>query len=112
MSCIFCRIASGELPSERVFEDEHVLAFRDLQPQAPSHVLVVPREHVARLDELESTELGGALLVAAARVARQEGLEAGWRLIVNSGEDGGQEVAHLHLHVLGGRPLGRMLTRS
>jgi len=110
MSCVFCRIAAGELPSDRVYEDAQVLAFRDLRPQAPTHVLVVPRKHVPSLHELEDPELGGALLCAAARVARQAGLERGWRLITNTREHGGQEVQHLHLHVLGGRALGRMLS--
>ncbi len=112
MSCIFCRIASGELDAQRVLEDEHVVAFRDIQPQAPTHVLVVPRRHVGRLDELGDAALAGALLLAAGEVARREGLGQGWRLIANSGEHGGQEVGHLHLHVLGGRRLGRMLARA
>jgi histidine triad (HIT) family protein len=109
MSCVFCRIAAGELSSERVYEDPDVIAFRDIHPQAPVHVLVVPRKHLASLSELEDQRLGGALLGAAARVAREAGLTQGWRLIANSGAHGGQEVPHLHLHVLGGRPLGRML---
>jgi histidine triad (HIT) family protein len=109
-SCIFCRIAAGELPSNRVYEDADVLAFRDLHPQAPSHVLVIPRKHVASLHELDDAALAGALLSAAARVARAEKLAQGWRLISNTGAHGGQEVGHLHLHVIGGRPLGRMLS--
>ncbi len=109
MSCVFCRIAAGEIPSNRVYEDDEVLAFRDIHPQAPTHILIIPRTHVASLTELEDARLAGALLSAAARVAREAGLERGWRLIANSGEHGGQEVEHLHLHVVGGRPLGRML---
>ena len=109
MSCVFCRIAAGELPATLVHEDERTVAFRDLHPQAPTHVLVIPRAHVASLHELADPELGGALLDTAARVARAEGLEDGWRLIANTRAHGGQEVPHLHLHVLGGRPLGRML---
>lgn len=109
MSCVFCKIVAGEIPGERVFEDEWVVAIRDIQPQAPSHLLVLPREHVASLWELRDEALAGKLLFAAAEVARQEGLEAGWRLIGNTRAHGGQEVDHLHLHVLGGRPLGRML---
>jgi histidine triad (HIT) family protein len=109
MDCIFCKLAAGELPSERVHEDQHVIAFRDLHPQAPVHVLVIPRTHVASLHELDDPELAGRLLLAAAQVAREAGLERGWRLIANTRDEGGQEVAHLHLHVLGGKRLGRML---
>jgi len=109
VACIFCRIAAGEIPAEVVREDEHTLAFRDIQPQAPVHVLVVPRRHVGSLSELDDPALAGAVLHAAAEVARTEGLTDGWRLIANTGAHGGQEVEHLHLHVLGGRPLGRML---
>ena len=109
MDCVFCRIVAGELPSQQVREDERTLAFRDVSPQAPVHVLVVPKVHVASLWELEDPDLAGALLHAASEVARSEGLEAGWRLIANTRDHGGQEVDHLHLHVLGGRPLGRML---
>lgn len=119
MSCVFCRIVSGELPATRLLEDERVLAFRDTHPQAPTHVLVIPKAHVASLDGLASEAAGrgdsdpaglaGALLLAATRVAREEGLAQGWRLIANTGPHGGQEVPHLHLHVLGGRALGRML---
>lgn len=109
MSCVFCRIAAGELPASRVHEDADVLAFRDIHPQAPSHVLIVPKVHVASLHELEDVRLAGALLQAAIQVARAERLEQGWRLIANTRAHGGQEVEHLHLHVLGGRPLGRML---
>jgi histidine triad (HIT) family protein len=110
MSCIFCRIVAGEVPSQKVHEDAAVLAFRDVRPQAPTHVLVVPKRHLASLHELEDAGLAGALLLAAAGVARSEGLEQGWRLIANSRAHAGQEVEHLHLHVLGGRPLGRMLS--
>jgi histidine triad (HIT) family protein len=109
MDCIFCKLAAGEIPSERVHEDEHVIAFRDLQPQAPVHVLVIPRIHVASLHELDDPELAGRLLLAAAQVAREAGLERGWRLIANTRDEGGQEVDHLHRHVLGGKRLGRML---
>lgn len=112
MDCVFCKIASGELPTQLVAEGPDWVAFRDIQPQAPTHVLVVPRSHVGSLDELEDPALAGSLLQAAGEVARGDGLEAGWRLIANTGRDGGQEVEHLHLHVLGGRPLGRMLADS
>lgn len=109
MDCIFCKLVAGAIPSKRVFEDDLVIAFRDIRPLAPTHVLVVPRAHLASLGELEDERLAGRLLTVAARVAREEKLEQGWRLIANSGDDAGQEVQHLHLHVLGGRKLGRML---
>jgi histidine triad (HIT) family protein len=106
--CIFCRIVRGEIPADVVYQDARTLAFRDIQPAAPTHVLVVPREHIASLHELTTAhvELSSALLLAAQRVAEQEGLaEHGYRVVTNIGEWGGQTVAHLHLHVLGGRPL-------
>ncbi len=109
MDCVFCRIVSGALPAEVVREDAATVAFRDIRPQAPTHVIVVPRVHVGSLHELADPELAGALLLAAAEVARAEGLDRGWRLIANTGADGGQEVQHLHLHVVGGARLGRML---
>lgn len=111
MSCVFCRIVAGELPSTRVFESERVIAFRDIRPAAPVHVLVVPKAHVDSLFELEDRELAGELLFAAAEVARLERLVGGFRLIANTRHDGGQEVPHLHLHVVGGRRLGPMLAR-
>ena len=110
--CLFCKIAAGEIPSETVYEDEEVFAFRDISPLAPCHVLVIPRRHVPSLWELTDRDLAGTLLVAAAEIARREGLEAGWRLIGNTREHGGQEVDHLHFHVLGGRRLGAMLPSS
>lgn len=112
MDCVFCKIVGGEIPSELVHQDEHVVVFPDLRPQAPTHLLVVPRRHVASLFELDDAALGGALLAAARRVAEQAGLDRGWRLIANTREHGGQEIDHLHLHVLGGRPLGPMLSRA
>lgn len=109
MDCIFCKIAAGTIPSKRVHEDELVIAFRDIRPQAPVHVVVIPREHLGSLRDLTDEKLAGRLLKVAADVARSEKLDQGWRLIANSGEHAGQEVGHLHLHVLGGRALGRML---
>jgi histidine triad (HIT) family protein len=112
MACIFCQIVSGAVPAERVYEDEHVLVFPDIRPQAPTHLLVVPKAHVVSLAELDDPELAGAVLLAAARVARAARLERGFRVIANTGLEGGQEVQHLHLHVVGGKPLGRMLPKS
>ena len=107
-SCIFCRIAAGEIPSQRVYEDEHLIAIRDINPAAPVHVLVIPREHVESVGALEErhAELAGRLLLAVRRVAEQEGIaERGFRMVANTGQEGGQTVAHLHLHVMGGRQL-------
>jgi len=105
--CIFCRIASGEIPAARVAENDAAIAFRDLNPQAPVHVLVVPRRHVASLADAAEGEELGALLLLAREVARLEGIaDRGYRVVTNSGADAGQTVHHLHLHVLGGRALG------
>jgi len=105
---VFGAIVRGEIPADIVYEDERCLAFRDLNPQAPTHVLVIPRIGIAGLQEADEADasLLGHLMQAAQIVARQEGLEDdGWRVVVNIGEDAGQTVAHLHLHVLGGRKL-------
>jgi histidine triad (HIT) family protein len=109
--CIFCRIVRGEIPSDTVYENELVLAFRDIQPSAPTHILIVPREHIASVSALSDTDqsIAGALLLAARDIAAQERiLSAGFRVSTNTGEWGGQTVDHLHLHVLGGRQLGAM----
>ncbi len=105
-TCPFCRIAAGSLPADLVATDESWVAFRDLHPQAPVHVLVVPRRHLASAVDLEADPaLAGALLAAVVRVARREGLEErGYRVVTNVGREGGQTVAHLHFHLLGGRP--------
>ena len=106
---LFERIISREIPADIVFENEELLAFRDINPQAPVHVLLVPTRVVARVDEAQRSdrELLGNLLLAAAQVARQLGLaENGYRLVINNGADGGETVPHLHCHILGGRPLG------
>ena len=108
-ACIFCRIVAGDLPAEVVQRTEHTLAFRDLHPQAPVHVLVVPLRHVddAATVTLADAALSADMLVAARQVAEAEGVaESGYRLVFNVGDDGGNTVGHLHLHVLGGRPLG------
>lgn len=105
--CLFCRIAAGELPAEVVEETENAVAFRDINPAAPTHVLVIPRRHVTSAADLgrNDGDLLGELFALAASVARAEGLDAGWRLVTNVGEGAGQSVHHLHLHVLGGRSL-------
>ena len=106
---IFAKIIAGEIPAEKLYEDEHVVAFRDIQPQAPVHVLVVPRKPLVSVADagLEDAELLGRLLLTAAKVARELGLESdGYRLITNIGDNGGQSVYHLHVHLLGGRRMG------
>jgi histidine triad (HIT) family protein len=106
--CIFCRIAEGELPAELVREDEETLAFRDIDPKAPTHVLVIPRRHIPSVDALrpEDAELVGRLYLSAKEVAREEGIaQSGYRLVMNTGAGAGQSVDHIHLHVLGGRRL-------
>jgi histidine triad (HIT) family protein len=106
---IFEKIAAREIPAEIVFEDDLVLAFRDIKPQAPTHVLVVPKRAIPRLDEAkpEDHAVLGHLLLKAAEVARRLGIDrSGYRVVVNNGPDGGESVPHLHLHVLGGRPMG------
>ena len=106
--CIFCRIARGEVPSRRVDETPNVLAFHDLDPQAPTHVLLIPKQHVAdSAADLGAPQAGllGELLGLAARVAEREGLTSGWRLVTNVGPHAGQSVPHLHFHLLGGRPM-------
>jgi histidine triad (HIT) family protein len=103
--CLFCRIVAGEIPSDRVFEDEVVVAFRDISPQAPTHVLVVPRRHVADAHALteDDADLLAALFGASRRIADDAGLANGYRVVTNVGPEAGQSVPHLHLHLLGGR---------
>ena len=107
MPCLFCKIIAGEIPSKTIFEDDLTYAFRDINPQAPSHVLVVPRKHIASLADSgpEDENLLGHLHLVAARIAASEGLSDGFRTVINTGPDGGQTVDHLHVHLLGGRSM-------
>jgi len=107
MSCLFCKIVEGSIPSTAVYQDEHCYAFADIHPQAPVHVLVVPREHISSLAEIgrEHPVLLGHLLWVAAEIARSKDLVKGYRAVINTGEDGGQTVDHIHVHLLGGRHL-------
>ena len=107
MSCLFCKIIEGSIPSAAVYQDEQCYAFADIHPQAPVHVLVAPREHIVAMTEASEKQsaLLGHLLLAAAEIARAKGLAKGYRLVINTGHDGGQTVDHLHVHLLGGRPL-------
>ncbi len=111
--CLFCRITAGSLPTEFVHEDEHVVAFRDINPAAPVHILVVPRMHIETVADLGSDTAGvmSRLTGTANRIAREVGVDAGgYRLIVNCGSDGGQTVFHLHMHLLGGRRMPELAT--
>lgn len=106
--CIFCKIVRGEIPCSRVYEDEHFVAFDDISPQAPVHVLIVPREHIETLEDLTADHalLVGRSVLAAQSIARARGLASnGYRLVYNCGKDAGQAVFHIHLHLLGGRPM-------
>lgn len=105
--CIFCKIANGEIPSEKLYENEHVLAFADLSPKAPVHILVIPKRHIQSAAQLSEQDgpLLGQMFEAAAKVAEQQGLAQGYRLVINTGEHGGQTVPHLHIHILGGRQM-------
>ncbi len=106
-SCLFCRIVSGEIPSDKVYDDDICFAFNDISPQAPTHVLIVPRVHMESLDTAGSghKEVLGHLLLTAADIARDRGFaENGYRVVINTNADGGQTVFHLHVHLLGGRP--------
>ncbi|MFN2349954.1 MAG: histidine triad nucleotide-binding protein [Thioalkalivibrio sp.] len=107
-TCIFCKIAAGDIPAEIVYEDDQVLAFRDLNPQAPLHALVIPRKHIATLNDLtpEDEQLVGRMYLAARQVARDAGLDVrGYRTVMNCNSEAGQSVYHIHLHVLGGRAM-------
>ncbi|MEE9396127.1 MAG: histidine triad nucleotide-binding protein [Methylococcales bacterium] len=104
--CLFCKMIAGEITPDKVYETDHLLAFRDIKPQAPSHILIIPKQHVATLNDLDQPSLAGELLFGVKKVAEIEGLTAdGYRTIINCNVNGGQEVYHLHLHVLGGRQM-------
>src|SRR5579864_4560448 len=106
-NCLFCRMIRGEIPTKKVYEDEHVFAFEDIKPQAPTHVLIIPKKHFAGLKEAQAAdaEVIGRCHLAAAEIARQRNIEQGYRTVLNVGPGAGQSVFHLHVHLLGGRPL-------
>ena len=106
--CLFCKIRDGAIPAKQVYQDDRALAFRDINPQAPTHLLIIPRQHISSLNELDEADaaLVGHLHVVAAKLAKEAGLDGGYRTLFNTGPDAGQTVFHLHLHLLGGRPLG------
>ena len=104
--CLFCKISSGEIPADKVYEDDVCLAFNDISPQAPTHVLIIPRKHIASLEDASSEDKGilGHLLLTAASIAREKNFEEkGYRVVINTNEDAGQTVFHIHVHLLGGR---------
>lgn len=105
-NCLFCKMAAGEIKPDTVYEDETVLAFRDIHPQAPVHILIIPKRHLATLNDLDDPLLAGRLLQVAVELAKAEGLsDEGYRTVINCNSHGGQAVYHLHLHLLGGRPM-------
>jgi len=104
--CLFCKMASGEIKPDVVYEDDNVLAFRDINPQAPVHILIIPKKHLSTLNDLDDSVLAAQLLQTAIKLAKQEGIDQkGYRTVFNCNKEGGQEVFHIHLHLLGGRQL-------
>ncbi len=106
MDCLFCKIIQREIPADIVFEDEHVLAFNDINPQAPTHILIIPKQHIATLNDIEEADLAliGRLQYTAARLAKERGFaEDGYRVVMNCNDQGGQTVYHIHMHLMGGR---------
>ncbi len=108
MECLFCKIAQGEMNTDILYKDEQIIAFRDIAPQAPSHILLIPRHHISTLNDLagDDTKLMGHMTVIAQRIAQQIGIaESGYRLVMNCNQNGGQSVFHIHMHLLGGRQM-------
>ena len=105
--CLFCKIASGDIPSTKVYEDQQIVAFRDINPQAPTHILIIPRRHIERLTDLgpAEAELIGQMTLLANKIAQDEGIVEGFRTVFNCGEGADQSVWHIHMHLLGGRPM-------
>ena len=112
MDCVFCKIVAGEIPSDILYQDDEVIVFRDINPQAPVHLLIIPKAHIASLTELTESQLAlmGRMVIVANQLAEKEGVsENGYRVVVNCGKQGGQLVSHLHMHLLGGRELSGTL---
>lgn len=107
MDCIFCKIARNEIPSKKLYEDDEIVAFNDLEPQAPVHVLIIPKAHISSAKEITAanSDIIGKIFMVAAKIAKEQGLDKGYRVVNNCGEDGGQTVQHLHFHLLGGRKM-------
>lgn len=107
-NCLFCKIIAGEIPSDKVYENEHVFAFRDIDPKAPTHILIIPKEHIATTNDLDESHksIVGEIVLTAKQLADDEGIaESGYRTVFNCNKDGGQAVYHIHLHLLGGRQM-------
>jgi histidine triad (HIT) family protein len=114
MMCVFCKIINRELPAKVVYEDEKVIAFHDINPQAPVHILIVPKEHIPTVNDLEEkhAEVVGHVFLVAKKIAQDMGFaEKGYRILINCNKDGGQEIYHIHFHLLGGKPLGPMVCK-
>ena len=111
MDCVFCKIANGEIPSAKVYEDDKIIAFNDLNPQAPVHILVIPKNHISCINDINSdnSDVIGHIFEKIPQIAKSAGLEGGYRIISNCGKDAGQTVFHLHFHLLGGKTLGEGL---
>ncbi len=111
MDCLFCKIAAGEIPSTKVYEDDKLLAFKDINPQAPVHILIIPKEHFDSVDALDekSAPIVDDIMLVAKKIAAEQGLKDGYRIITNIGENGGQTVKHLHFHILGGVKLSEKM---
>ena len=111
MDCLFCKIAAGEIPSTKVYEDEQILAFRDIAPQAPTHILVIPKEHIGSVAEItaENSDVIAHIFAIIPVIAEREGLRNGYRVVSNCGQDAGQTVHHLHFHILGGAELNTQM---
>lgn len=107
MDCIFCKIVNGEIPSNKAYEDDRLLAFHDIEPQAPTHILIIPKEHIESTSEItaENSGIVAHIFEVAANLAKEQKLDSGYRIVTNIGEDGGQSVKHLHFHLLAGRKL-------
>ena len=107
MDCLFCKLIAGQIPSKKVYEDDMVFAFEDINPQAPTHVLIIPKQHIEGLNKAsaENAEILGYMQLAAAKLGRERGIESGYRTVLNVGREAGQSVFHIHLHLLGGRKL-------
>lgn len=108
MDCLFCKIIAGEIPSSKVYEDDMVYAFNDIDPQAPVHILIIPKEHIVSVNEVNESNSAvvAHIFEVAAKLAKEKGLEDGYRIVTNIGDDAGQTVKHLHFHMMGGRSFG------